>query len=535
MRNKTSNLFFFLLVSTFIRINIFAQSADIILVNGKIFTADTTQLYVQALAIKGNRILTVGSNSEIEKLATTNTKRIDLNGKTVVPGFNDAHDHPAWDAPIGKHFTYSEMNPAGLSKAAVLDSVARLAKLAQPNEWISGLIGTMVLFDTSMRTALDSIAPENPVALQIWWGHGLIVNGKALKASGISDGDKDPVGGWYIRNSTNKISALQENAEAPVWFTLINSEPENLIKIMRSFAQLQLQNGITTIQYMGSGFKEKEASAILQKANIPQRIRIIAWPLSTSSGRLLSEWKDDNIHPTLLTSISGIKYIIDGTPLEQNSLNKKPYGTGGNQYGRLNYPVDTIKQFLKEALVSNRQLMMHITGDSSMAIVLSLMKQLASDDMWKSKRVRIEHNHTPNITPAEVKDVKDLGLLMMHTPKYCQSSPIRSLLEKGITVGISPDGTTNPFWDIMVITSQQTNPSENITRVQAVIAYTKTNAFAEFKEKEKGTLTKGMLADLAVLSQDIFTIPTEQLPATKSILTIVDGKIVYQQQGIKKL
>ena len=359
-----------------------------------------------------------------------------------------------------------------------------------------------------------SIAPENAVGLQVWWGHGLIINGKALKASGISDSDKDPIDGWYIRNSTNKINALQENAQAPVWFTLTNSEPDNLIKGMRAYSQLQLQNGITTVQYMGTGFKQKEASDILQKANISQRIRIIAWPLSTYNGRVLSEWKDDNTHPTSLTSISGIKYLIDGTPLEQNSLNKKPYSEGGTWYGHLEYPVDTIKQFLKEALTSNRQLIMHITGDSSMAIVLSLMKQLAGGDVWKSKRVRIEHNSTPYITPSEVNDAKELGLLMMHTPKYCKGSPIRSFIEKGITVGISPDGTTNPFWNIMVITSQQTNPAENITREQAVIAYTKTNAYAEFAEKEKGTLAKGMLADLAVLSQDIFTIPIEQLPAT---------------------
>jgi predicted amidohydrolase YtcJ len=122
----------------------FAQKADLILTNGKIFTSDTTQLYVEALAIKGNKILAVGSNAAIEKLASTYTKRIDLDGKTVVPGFNDAHDHPGWDAPIGKSYSYTQMNPAGLSKAAVLDSIARLVKTAKPNQWIHGLIGTTV-------------------------------------------------------------------------------------------------------------------------------------------------------------------------------------------------------------------------------------------------------------------------------------------------------------------------------------------------------------------------------------------------------
>ena len=120
---------------------------------------------------------------------------------------------------------------------------------------------------------------------------------------------------------------------------------------------------------------------------------------------------------------------------------------------------------------------------------------------------------------------------MMHTPKFAIYSPVRSLLSDAILVGISPDGTTNPFWDMMVITSQQTNPSENITIEQAVIAYTKTNAYAEFKENEKGMLVKGMLADLAVLSQDIFTIPKQELPATTSVLTMIDGKILYQRRN----
>ena len=149
---------------------VIAQQADLILVNGKIFTSDPSQLYVQALAIKGNKILAVDSNAAIEKLAAANTKRIDLEGKTVVPGFNDAHDHLGWYAPIGLGYNYTENNPAGLSKAAVLDSVARLARLAKPNQWIHGFIGTTVLFDRSVRSALDSIAPNNPVLLKIWWG-----------------------------------------------------------------------------------------------------------------------------------------------------------------------------------------------------------------------------------------------------------------------------------------------------------------------------------------------------------------------------
>src|SRR5690606_13540415 len=144
-----------------------------------------------------------------------------------------------------------------------------------------------------------------------------------------------------------------------------------------------------------------------------------------------------------------------------------------------------------------------------------------------------EHNcvgeyGTGNISAGNRKILKDLGILVMHTPKFCMGSPMRSLLDSGIIVGISPDGTENPFAEIMLMTSTHSNPKENLTLEQALIAFTKTNAYAEFKEKEKGTLTKGMLADLVVLSQDIFTIPIEKLTETKSVMTMVDGKIVYQ-------
>ena len=507
----------------------FAQNADIILTNGKIFTSDLSQLYAQALAIKGNKIVAVGSNADINKLASAKTKKIDLKGKTVVPGFNVAHDHLGFFAAVGQFFT-SSFSEAGLDKKSVLDSVSRLIKAAKPNQWIIGPIGLKVLQDLSMRKALDSIATDHPVYLQIMWGHGAVLNSKGLQIVGISDNAVDPLGGFYIRQpGTQKISALWEYAQWPVWHAAWGSEPNNLIKTLRSYTRQQIQAGITTVQDMSCIIEPTALSQIYSKANLPLRVRIIPMPGTSQNGRNLAEWKNVNPHPSVLTYVSGIKYLLDGTPIEQTSLMKKPYPGKSNWYGRLNMPIDTIKQILHEALTSNTQLMIHIVGDSTLAVVLSLMKQMAGGEVWKNKRVRIEHNSTANITPAETNDIRELGLLVMHTPKYNHSSHLRSFMDKGIMVGISPDGTTNPFWDIMVITSQQTNSNENITREQAVIAYTTTNAYAEFREKEKGKLVKGMLADLAVLSQDIFTISTEELPATQSVLTIVDGKIVYQK------
>lgn len=520
-----------LFMATLVRINTDAQSADMILTNGKIFTADTSKLFVEALAIKGNKIMATGTTNEILKLANNKTRKIDVKGKSVIPGINDQHDHPAFEYSAAPNtYEYHEINWEGPTKKTVLDSIAILKNNAKPGEWITGMIGTSVFFDSSIRRSLDSIAPNNPVALFLWWGHGLVTNKKGLETVGLSDESRDPVGGWYERNDQGKIFAVQQNAQVPFWWGVNDKYPIKVIKLMEAFAKEQLKGGITTTLFFASTLSYELINKVMKQANIPQRLRFVAWPRSTSDGRVLSEWPLSPTYPSALSVVSGIKYVIDGTPGEGNALRSKPYHNRGTGNGRLNYPPDTIRQILKEALTTRRQLMLHITADSSFSIVLKLIKETGPAAQWRPLRLRIEHNAVGYPREEQLKILKEYGILMMHTPKYAQGSPIKSLLDKGIIVGISPDGTINPFFDIFMMTTQQANTAENIKVEDAVIAYTKTNAYAEFKEKEKGTLMPGMFADLTVLSQDIFTIPPPQLLSTKSLLTIIDGKIVYEDK-----
>jgi len=508
--------------------SVLAQPADIILTNGKIFTGDSARLFVQALAIRGNKILETGTNASIQKLSGPHTKTIDLKGKTVVPGFNDAHDHLGWLIPVGQSY-FTEFSVPGPSRAAVIDSLQRLVRKVKPGQWIQGTIGLTVFNDTGFRRwLLDSIAPNHPVSLMIMWGHGMILNSKALKAVHISDTARDPLSGWYERRpGTNYLTgALYEGTEFPAWQALTLSEPHQLIKSLRSHAAEELAFGITTVQNMSATLQGNAARRIFALADLPVRTRIIAMPGSTENGRNLKEWTDNNYRVARLSYVSGIKYVIDGTSLEQTALMTTAYPNRKDYYGRLNFPLDTIRQILKEALASDRQLMMHIVGDSATRIVLGLMKQLAGDEEWKSKRVRLEHG-TGIRSVADIKNIIDMGIILVHTPQYGMQLPLRSMLKAGGHIAIGPDDVINPFLGIMVVTSQQADPKENLSREQAVMAYTKGSAYAEFAEEKKGTLVKGMLADLAVLSQDIFTIPAAQLPATKSLMTIIDGKIVH--------
>jgi len=211
--------------------------------------------FMQALAIKGNKIIAVGSNASIEKTASAKTKRIDLEGKTVVPGFNDAHDHPGFLSPVSKSFS-SEFSVAGPSKKNVIDSVTSLVKEAKPGEWISGPMGMVVFTDPLMRSVLDSLAPNNPVELQNMWGHGIVLNSYALKMLGIADDEPDPLGGWYARKSGSNLitGALYEYAQWPVWLAMSAAEPDHLIEGLRQYSNEQIKMGITTVEFMNFDF-----------------------------------------------------------------------------------------------------------------------------------------------------------------------------------------------------------------------------------------------------------------------------------------
>ncbi|MBS1529851.1 MAG: amidohydrolase family protein, partial [Bacteroidetes bacterium] len=268
---KTFFTFIFLVfVTTVLR----AQSPDVILYNGNIFTSDSSKLYVQALAIRNGTIIQTGTNHEVLKLAAARTRKINLGGKTVVPGFNDAHYHPGAFVVNGKGYSYQEQQIAGPAPGAVLDSVSRLAKNARPGEWISGLIGQAILTDMSFRQKLDSVAPDNPVILFAWWGHGMVFNSRALTLAGINDADKDPLGGWYERNpATGKINTLKEYAGWNAAETYYNSIPDSIkMAGLKKFTDLQIQYGITTAQLMTT---PSMVHAIAME-NPPIRTRIIA-------------------------------------------------------------------------------------------------------------------------------------------------------------------------------------------------------------------------------------------------------------------
>jgi len=544
---KKTILSLFLLQIAFLS---YAQSPDLILINGKIFTSDTTQLYIEALAIKDGRITAIGTTVAIEKLAKKSTKHLNLNGMLVVPGFNDAHNHLP-DCLTGNEIPLNE-NAMDPSWQWILDTLQQLTKTTPKGQWIMIPIGPAISNSSvDTRFDLDKITTNHPVRLLSWMGHVCIYNTLGLKKMGISETASDPKGGFYERLPDGKTltgKAIEKNAYNPntsYQRVVAMRDEKRLVSELQGITQAMLQLGITSYQNMCTGATAGDYIKIWQKAGLPFRLRLIRWGDMNPDGTLsipgIELPKKTSTLP--LVTVSGTKWLMEGTPDEEYAEQFEPYPNRPNWYGKMNYTMPEVEKMIREAVSRHDQLMFHIIGDKSVGKLLDLMDTMNID--WKPLRPRFEHADKIDYLPKYLEQAKRMGIIVIENPtNFSENLPairktspfdmaMKTLLLKGIPLGIGSDGPFNPFLNIMFAVTHPRRPSEAISRDEAVIAYTATNAFAEFEEQNKGTLTVGKVADLAVLSQDIFEIPISALPETKSVLTMVNGKIVYDTQVLK--
>ncbi|MCU1348678.1 MAG: nfdA 1 [Acidobacteria bacterium] len=506
------------------------QAPDLIVLRGRVFTADPAKKWAEAVAIKGDRIVAVGTNDEVAALANDTTRRIDAGGRVVIPGINDAHTHLPFQ-PAGMQLS----NEPTATWDEVRAAIAGAADETAGDLWIRGNIGPAILNDPKVNAAaLDKAAPRRKIALMSFTGHGLILSSAALDALRIRDSVADPVGGWYGRDADKHLDGkMYEYAEYNTLRRLGDlASDDEAADGFRTYADEALQYGITSIQTMAS-VPMKRLEKMARHTSVPLRVRMIRFAGSEPGGREKNEGRDlpksDRERP--LATLSGTKWILDGTPIEQGAALRSPYkGTEGS--GKLNFPPDDITAMLRESLDTNDQLLLHVAGDRSAAAALDMMKGIPNVD-WKAKRVRFEHGD--GLLPDLIPTAAALGVVVVLNPSHLMAidtypagayMPFRSLAAANIPLALGSDGPMNPYLNIMLASSHP-RPQESLTREQAVEAYTRGSAFAELAENDKGTLTPGKLADLAILSQDIFRASSSQLPETRSVLTIVGGKIAF--------
>jgi predicted amidohydrolase YtcJ len=519
---------------------VLAQSApDLIIHHAKVFTDDPAHRFAEAVAIQGNKIVAVGTNADITAMAGDKTKRIDAGGRVVVPGFNDAHTHQG-PRPEGFGLSVDDDATWPLVSAALAGAVDE----TPGDVWIYGTVSAKLLNDPAATAqALDKVAPHRQVVLSVWTGHGTIMSSEAMNALRIRDNAVDPAGGSFERDASGHLTGkmfeyADWNAERRLADTVSDADAADQLK---AYSDQALGFGITSIQNM-SMLPLSRYEKVERHAPAAIRIRMIRMPMSETASRDASEGATLPVasRERPLSIISGTKWILDGTPVEQGAAVRQPYPGTTDKTGKLNFSPDELKAIMKEAFDSKEQTLLHVAGDRTTAAVFEAMRAVGPAEEWRKKRLRIEHGD--GLHPDLIALAKEFGVVVVLNPTHVVAKPlfpkgpympVKSLLKAGVPIAIGSDGPMNPGLNIQLITTEPGNAGEAITREEAVDAYTRGSAFAEFAENDKGTIAAGKLADLAVLSRDIFKVPADELPNTKSVLTIVDGQIAYDGGVIK--
>ena len=522
-----------------------ASAPNIILVNGKVFTSNPAQPWAEAVAVRGDRVIAVGDTTAITALAGASTRRLDAGGRTIIPGINDAHQHVSITPPHDK---------LALPMDPTLDQIAGALRAqittTASDRLITGDFGEAAWGNPAFTRAwIDGLAPNHAVWLTAFTGHGSLLNSKALELVGIHESIKDPDGGVFVRDERGRLNGrLEEYAQYLATRRLaLKTDGAEVVRIYRQFATEASAWGITSTQLLGDALPIADAATRIVEASIPIRVKVFRFPMREAGAETMDSRPSLPPQPSPLLDVRGMKWILDGTPIERFGFMRAAYADAPATSGRINLPQSRIDEFVGWAYGSEDPLAVHAFGDAAIEAYVAAVERAGRPEVWRHKRLRIEHGDM--MAPDLIPRVKAMGMLLVQNPTHFMfpeifvqrysaervawMQPMKSILKAGIPLAIGSDGATNPFVNILAASIHPTNPKEAITREEAVAAYTTGAAFAEFKEKEKGQLAVGMLADLAVLSADVFTAPPAEMEGIKSVLTMLGGRIVHETGAVR--
>ena len=516
-----------------------APQAELAIVNARVYTGDPAQPWAEAVSIRTHRIEAVGTTAAIKAAGAART--IDAGGRLLIPGLNDAHAHLS----AMPELTRLEGPPAVEHDPTLDEVTARIRKAVEtspPGKWIVGEIGAKVLEDPrATRATLDPLTQDRPLMLHAWTGHGAIFNSAALSALRVSDTEPDPPGGWFGRADGRLTGLAHEYADYRLRQRL-SMIPDRAaqVKAFQAFAAEAASYGITSVQAMMTGLPTADAVSVIASANLPIRMRLIDFPLTP-----MKEWREPVSRqvkpPSPLVTISGTKWIVDGTPIERLALLRAPYADAPKTSGRSNVTGVELREFLRRAYDAKEQPIVHVVGDGAIAMALDAIQDTGGT-RWLTLRPRLEHGDM--LEPGEFARAARMGVMLVQNPAHfmipavlqqrfgperaARTDMVKAAIGAGVPFALGSDGPLNPFLNMMFAAMNPANPSQALTVEQSVAAYTRGSAMAELADRQKGTIAPGMLADLALLSQDIFKVPVADLPRTTSVLTIVNGRVVHE-------
>lgn len=535
-----------------------SPAPDTILFDGKIVTVDKNFSYGQAIAIAGGKILAVGSNDDVRKLSGPQTRMIDLHGKTVIPGLMDNHLHGAGGGP-GVDLARTR------SLQEVLDAIAKRVKESGPDDlivtnadWHEAQLKEKRL---PLRRDLDKVAPHNPLVV-VRGGHEYILNSVALEKWGITKATPVPTGGGISRYDDGELNGeIMDRAKALV--KMPEPAPKDLeARIREQQEEYRLLNaaGLTTVRHPGAPveqyrlLQEMERRGLLTM-RVSFLVRLFEGRDAEGVRKTVASWNIRQDEGDDWLRMWGVKLGVDGG-FEGGWMTEpyaEPYGQGGKYFGLQTIPRDNYITVVKELNRLGYRVATHAVGDAAIDLVLDAYEAANKEKSIAGRRWSIEHGQLARAD--QLPRIKQMGVLIsaqdhlyLAAPslkKYWGEkraawvTPLRLLLDNGINVSAGTDSSVVPYpplWVIYHFVTRNTisdgvyGKDQRITRQEALRLSTINNAYLTFEEKTKGSLEAGKLADLVVLSDDIMTCPEEKIRDMTVLMTMVNGKIVFQHK-----
>ncbi len=545
-----------LLIPFFIFSKVKNEKAEIVFLNGNIYTLDENLPVAEAMAIKGEKILSVGSNEKIKERIERDTKVIDLKGKTVVPGFIDAHVH---------FFSYGsslkELNFVGTkSISEIVEIVKSNLSNFKPGEWITGHGWDHEDWEKKefpTYREISEITPENPVYFTRVDGHAGWANKKAMEIAGITKETEDPPGGKIIRDEKGEptgvfIDSAQSLIEKHIPEKSREWKKDAILKAQEECIKL----GLTEVHEAGT---PEEIIDIYRELIKEGKLKIKIYAMLSGAEHFEKyKGKTPVIREGGKLTIRAVKLFMDGALGSRGAALFQPYSDDPNNTGLLLMDEEKLYQITKSALKRGYQVCVHAIGDKANFLTLNAFERAIKETGVKDHRLRVEHAQV--VRTEDMHRFSELGVIPSMQPTHATSDMYwaekrlgserakgayawKSIMKKGAKIAGGSDfpvENPNPLWGFFsAITRYDHNgwpqggwhPDEKMTREEALKCFTVNAAYSAFEEDLKGSLKPGMLADFVVLSKDIMTIPEMEILKTEVLMTVIDGEIVYSKLG----
>lgn len=537
---------------------------DLIVINGRVYSAGNDEL-AEAVAVRGNKVIRVGSNREIQRLSRAQTIVIDAKGGAVVPGFNDAHAHLTGGGLSLDQIRLDEAR----SLDEIKDTIRVWSAAHSEREWITGRGWSHQPFGGAMptRQVLDSLVPDRPAYLISYDGHTGWANTRALKAAGVSRTTRSPAGGIIVKDprTGEPTGALKETAMTLVDQVTPQPSDEDRLAAIRAAIDEAHSLGITSVHDTWGTTADLELFDRLRKRNLLSLRVYLALGVNAAA---LTEEKLDALEqvrmrfpddPVLKTG--AIKLVADGVIESHTAAMLAPYSNRPSIKGETRFTPEQLTKVVGMLDGRGWQVITHAVGDAAVRMTLDAYEAAAKANAAPAhgRRHRIEHVQT--IDPMDVPRFGRLGVIASMQPAHATPAATpgsvwsanlgddrasrgwlwASIAKTGGPIAFGSDWpvmTMDPKVGLHMAVTRTTAdglpkggwlPAQRLPIRQAIQAYTRDGAWASFDEQRKGTLARDMLADIVVLSEDIFTGLPARLLDTEVVVTIADGKVVYRR------